>query len=109
MGTALLAIGGWVVSTKLNKVNAEKIKAETITLYQEMLKESAQSEIELTKRVNLLEHEIVVVQEALAGKIKENSDLQRQIAELKIQTDEQAQEITDLREEVNTLRAKRNK
>jgi hypothetical protein len=26
---------------------------------------------------------------------------------LKVQTDEQAQEITDLREEVNTLRAKR--
>ena len=72
-----------------------------------MLKESAKSEIELTKRVNLLEHEIVIVQEALAGKIKENSDLQRQIAELKVQTDEQAQEITELRDEVNTLRAKR--
>ena len=107
MGTALLAIGGWVVTTKLNKANTEKAKAETITLYQEMLKESAKSEIELTKRVFLLEHEIAIVQEALAGKIRENSDLQRQIAELRVQTDEQAQEITDLREEVNTLRAKR--
>ena len=107
MDTALLAIGGWVVTTKLNKANTEKAKAETITLYQEMLKESAKSEIELTKRVFLLEHEIAIVQEALAGKIRENSDLQRQIAELRVQTDEQAQEIIDLREELNTLRAKR--
>lgn len=107
LGSALLAIGGWVVVSKLNKANTEKAKAETIAIYQDILKESAHREEELTKRVNLLEHEIVIVQEALAGKIKENSDLQRQIAELKVQTDEQAQEITELRDEVNTLRAKR--
>lgn len=109
LGSALLAIGGWVVTTKLNKANTEKAKAETIEIYQEMLKESAHREEELTKRVNDLEHSLEKIQGDLTEKIRENSDLQRQIAELKIQTDEQAQEITDLREEVNTLRAKRNK
>lgn len=109
LGSALLAIGGWVVTTKLNKANTEKAKAETIEIYQEILKESAHHEEELTKRVNDLEHSLEKIQGDLTEKIRENSDLQRQIAELKIQTDEQAQEITDLREEVNTLRAKRNK
>lgn len=107
LGTALLAIGGWVVTTKLNKANTDKAKAETIAIYQKMLQESAEREEQLTKRVNDVEQNLEKVQHALAEKIQENSDLQRQIAELKIQTDEQAQEITDLREEVNTLRAKR--
>jgi septal ring factor EnvC (AmiA/AmiB activator) len=107
MGTALLAIGGWVVTTKLNKANTEKAKAETIAIYQKMLQESAEREEALTKRVNDVEQNLEKVQHALAEKIEENSNLQRQIAELKVQTDEQAQEITDLREEINTLRAKR--
>lgn len=107
LGTALLAIGGWVVTTKLNKANTDKAKAETIAIYQKMLQESAEREEALTKRVNDVEKNLEKVQNALDEKIKENSNLQRQIAELKIQTDEQAQEITDLREEVNTLRAKR--
>jgi chromosome segregation ATPase len=107
LGSALLAIGGWVVVSKLNKANTEKAKAETIAIYQEMLKESAHREEELTKRVNDVEQNLEKVQHALAEKIEENSNLQRQIAELKVQTDEQAQEITDLREEINTLRAKR--
>ena len=107
LGTAFLAIGGWIVTTKLNKANTDKAKAETIAIYQNMLQESAEREEALTKRVNDVEHNLIKVQDALAEKIKENSNLQRQIAELKIQTDEQAQEITDLREEVNTLRTKR--
>lgn len=107
LGSALLAIGGWVVVSKLNKANTEKAKAETIAIYQEMLKESAHREEELTKRVNDVEQNLEKVQHALAKKIEENSNLQRQIAELKVQTDEQAQEITNLREEINTLRAKR--
>lgn len=107
LGTALLAIGGWVVTTKLNKANTDKAKAETIAIYQKMLQESAEREEALTKRVNDVEQNLEKVQHALAEKIQENSELQRQIAELKVQTDVQAQEITDLREEINTLRAKR--
>lgn len=43
----------------------------------------------------------------LADKVKENSSLQRQLAELKVQSDEQAQQITTLTEELQTLRNKR--
>ncbi len=108
-GTALLTVGGWFVVSKLNKANTEKAKAEAAAIYQEMAKHAAEREVVLLQRIETLDKDLSDVKEALTQKVEENSDLQRQIAELKVQTDEQAQEINDLREEVNTLRAKRNK
>lgn len=107
MSTSLLAVGGWVVVSKLNKANTAKAKAETIVIYQNMLQESAERERELVERVNSLEKDLTKVHEMLADKVKENSSLQRQLAELKVQSDEQAQQITTLTEELQTLRNKR--
>lgn len=125
LGTAIITVGGWFFVAKLNKANTEKAKAEAAAIYQDMATQAAERERQLSerlvqfekdatvredllnKRIEELDKALNLVKEALVEKVKENSDLQRQIAELRVQTDEQAQEIIDLREEVNTLRAKR--
>ena len=125
LGTAIITVGGWFVVAKLNKANTEKATAEAAAIYQDMASQAAERErqllerlsqsekdatvreVLLVKRIEVLDKDLNLVKEALVEKVKENSDLQRQIAELKVQTDEQAQEITELREELQAFRLKR--
>ena len=106
-GSALVAVGGWLVVSKLNKANTEKAKAETVAIYQSMLNESAERESHLVDRVYALERDTEKLKSLLFEKTQENSLLSEQIDALKKQSDEQANKIIDLQSEIDTLRMKR--
>lgn len=107
LGTAIITVGGWIVVAKLNKANTDKAKAETSAIYQDMATQAAAREEKLVKRISDLEGQIKTMKATIEEKDKENSTLRKLVAELKVQTDEQAQEILTLREEIQTLRNKR--
>lgn len=107
LGTALLTIGGWVVVAKLNKANTDKAKAEAAQIYQDMANQAAERERKLLLQIEELHTEVQTMKDTIAKKDKENTKLRTEVANLRVQTDVQAQEILNLREEVQTLRLKR--
>jgi len=107
LGTALLTIGGWVVVAKLNKANTDKAKAEAAQIYQDMANQAAERERKLLLQIEELHTEVQTMKDTIAEKDKENTKLRTEVANLRVQTDVQAQEILNLREEVQTLRLKR--
>lgn len=106
-GGLILTIGGWFVVSKLNKANAEKAKAEASAIYQDMANQAAIREKELLIKISEVEKangklqlEVKKMAEAIAVKDKI-------ILELQAQSEAQATEILQLKDEIHVLQLKR--
>ena len=105
--TGLLTIFGWFFVASKNKAETNKAKAEAGLIYQQMANESAKRDAENDKRIHELEQKIEALQKENKFVNDENSNLRLALAELKVQYDEQAVELQNLRDEIAVLRNKR--
>jgi uncharacterized protein YlxW (UPF0749 family) len=107
LGTVVLTVGGWFFVARLNQAQTAKAKAEAEKIYQEIAHQAAEHEAKLNERILTLEKQVGELKKTNEAKETENSELRRQLAELKVQYDEQALELSGLREEVQLLRTRR--